>query len=372
MKDKLLRIKLHQNKANYKKEETSENKMTYPLPPYSTIIGAIHNACNYKEYKDMDISIQGRFQSLGKEMYKDQAFLNNVMDDRGILVKLKNPDTFNEGYKIIAKALKPQGNSFKNRTTIDIYDEEELKEYIRICNLREFYQKKSDDFKIFEKSIKDEISKLKMRQKQFDKKSEEYKNLLSEINDLNSKIKLEKLQFDEEKNSKYAIPYSYYASLTTSIKYYEVLYDVDLVVHIRGSKEVLDTVEKNIYNLTSLGRSEDFVEIKEVKFVNIYEDNPNDIEFMYNSGYVPTDAIEQEAIFLKDIFKEITERIEARGTNYYINKNYEIQDGKRKFKKYRVGYLSEYKIDFDELKEYNKSTDKNIYLDEDGYIVSLV
>ena len=37
MKDKLLRIKLHQNKANYKKEETSENKMTYPLPPYSTV-----------------------------------------------------------------------------------------------------------------------------------------------------------------------------------------------------------------------------------------------------------------------------------------------------------------------------------------------
>ena len=63
---------------------------------------------------------------------------------------------------------------------------------------------------------------------------------------------------------------------------------------------------------------------------------------MYNSGFVPTDAIEQEAIVLKDIFNEITERIEARGTNYYINKNYEIQDGKRKFKKYRVGYLSEY------------------------------
>lgn len=371
MKDKLLRIKLHQNKANYKKEETSENKMTYPLPPYSTIIGAIHNACNCKEYNDMDISIQGRFQSLGKEMYRDQAFLNNVMDDRGILVKLKNPDTFNEGYKIIAKALKPQENSFKNRTTIDIYDEEELQEYIRICNLREFYQKKSDDFKIFEKSVKDEISKLKIRQKQFDKKSEEYKNLLSEINDLNSKIKLEKLKFAEEKNTKCTIPYSYYASLTTSIKYYEVLYDVDLVVHIRSSKEVLDTVEKNIINFTSLGRSEDFVEIKEVKFVDIYEDNPNDIEFIYNSGYVYTEAIEKGIVTFKSIRKKVN-KIKTKGTNYFINKNYKIEKGKRIFKKYRVGYLSEYKINFDELKEYNKSTDKNIYLDEDGYIVSLV
>ena len=30
---KALRIKLHQASANYRKEETAENKMTYPLPP---------------------------------------------------------------------------------------------------------------------------------------------------------------------------------------------------------------------------------------------------------------------------------------------------------------------------------------------------
>ena len=33
---KALRIKLHQASANYRKEETAENKMTYPLPPIST------------------------------------------------------------------------------------------------------------------------------------------------------------------------------------------------------------------------------------------------------------------------------------------------------------------------------------------------
>lgn len=113
MKDKLLRIKLHQNKANYKKEETVDNKMTYPLPPYSTIIGAIHNACNYKEYKDMDISIQGKFQSLGKEIYRDQAFLKNFNDDRYNLVKVRNPKILNDGYKLIGKAQKKINNSFK-------------------------------------------------------------------------------------------------------------------------------------------------------------------------------------------------------------------------------------------------------------------
>ena len=68
---KALRIVLHQDSANYKKEETLDNKMTYPLPPISTIIGALHSACNYKEYHPMDISIQGKFESMHKEPYTD-------------------------------------------------------------------------------------------------------------------------------------------------------------------------------------------------------------------------------------------------------------------------------------------------------------
>ena len=44
---KVIRLVLTQNKAHYKKEETVTNKMTYPLPPFSTVIGAIHNACHH-------------------------------------------------------------------------------------------------------------------------------------------------------------------------------------------------------------------------------------------------------------------------------------------------------------------------------------
>lgn len=43
------------------KPETIDNKMTYPLPPFSTIIGAIHKACGYQTYHPMDISIQGDY-----------------------------------------------------------------------------------------------------------------------------------------------------------------------------------------------------------------------------------------------------------------------------------------------------------------------
>lgn len=37
----------------------------------------------------MDISIQGKFESMHKEPYTDYCFLNSTMDDRGILVKMK-------------------------------------------------------------------------------------------------------------------------------------------------------------------------------------------------------------------------------------------------------------------------------------------
>lgn len=47
---KALRIILTQSSANYRKEEAIDNKMTYPLPPFSTVIGALHNACNYSTY----------------------------------------------------------------------------------------------------------------------------------------------------------------------------------------------------------------------------------------------------------------------------------------------------------------------------------
>lgn len=364
MKDKLLRIKLHQNKANYKKEETSENKMTYPLPPYSTIIGAIHNACNYKEYKDMDISIQGRFQSLGKEMYRDQAFLNKIEHDRNVLVKIKNPHILNDVYTMITR-IESSKNKSKNKSDkklrIDILDIDEVKEYIRLYKLS---GKRTKDFDKFEEAINGRISELNLEKNESIKRvdiSFDY----SDNSDLNlgkdnSNKEIDSYNFD-----------SIYKVLVNSIKYYEVLYDIDLVIHIRADKSILGEIIRNITNFTSLGRSEDFVEIEEVKFVNIYEDNPNDIEFIYNSGFILAEAVEKGIVTFKNIRKKVN-KIKTKGTNYYINKNYEIQNKKRIFKKYRVGYLSEYKINFDELKEYNKSTDKNIYLDEDGYIVSLV
>ena len=60
---KAIRLHLKQNSANYRREETINCRMTYPLPPYSTVIGAIHKACGYTDYHTMKVSIQGKYGS---------------------------------------------------------------------------------------------------------------------------------------------------------------------------------------------------------------------------------------------------------------------------------------------------------------------
>ena len=86
---KAFRLVIRQTSANYRKPECVDNKMTYPLPPFSTVIGALHKACGYTEYHPMNVSIQGQYESMHREPYTDYCFLNSLQDDRGILVKME-------------------------------------------------------------------------------------------------------------------------------------------------------------------------------------------------------------------------------------------------------------------------------------------
>lgn len=83
MKDnkKAVRLKLHQNMVNYKKPTSFQLKESYPLPPYSTVIGMVHFLCDYKEYKEMDISIQGRYHSKVNDLYTRYEFKNGMRYD---------------------------------------------------------------------------------------------------------------------------------------------------------------------------------------------------------------------------------------------------------------------------------------------------
>lgn len=79
---KAIRLKLYQNMVNYKKPTSFQLKESYPLPPYSTVIGMVHYLCDYKEYKEMDVSIQGKYHSKVNDLYTRYEFKNGMTYDK--------------------------------------------------------------------------------------------------------------------------------------------------------------------------------------------------------------------------------------------------------------------------------------------------
>lgn len=78
---KSIRLKLKQNLVNYKLPTSFQLKETYPLPPYSTVIGMVHNTCNYIEYKPMKISVQGKYHSKVNDLATRYEFKNGMTFD---------------------------------------------------------------------------------------------------------------------------------------------------------------------------------------------------------------------------------------------------------------------------------------------------
>jgi CRISPR-associated protein Cas5, Tneap subtype len=74
---KAIKLKLYQNMVNYKVPTSFQLKESYPLPPYSTVIGMIHSLCEFKEYKPMKISISGNYFSKINELYTKHEFNNS-------------------------------------------------------------------------------------------------------------------------------------------------------------------------------------------------------------------------------------------------------------------------------------------------------
>jgi CRISPR-associated protein Cas5, Tneap subtype len=71
---KAIKLKLYQKMANYKLPLSFQLRESYPLPPYSTVIGMIHSACDFKEYKEMKISIAGNYFSKVNDFYTRYEF----------------------------------------------------------------------------------------------------------------------------------------------------------------------------------------------------------------------------------------------------------------------------------------------------------
>lgn len=79
---KAIRLKIFQNLVNYKLPTSFQLKETYPLPPYSTIIGMVHNACEFTEYVPMKVSVQGKYHSKVNDLMTRYEFKPGMNFDK--------------------------------------------------------------------------------------------------------------------------------------------------------------------------------------------------------------------------------------------------------------------------------------------------
>lgn len=69
-----IKLKCTQQLPNYRKPASMIIKETFPLPPYSTVIGMIHAACGFSQYHPMKISVQGRGKNTISDLYTKYSF----------------------------------------------------------------------------------------------------------------------------------------------------------------------------------------------------------------------------------------------------------------------------------------------------------
>lgn len=80
---KVIRLGGYQNMVNYRKPSSIALQDSYKLPPYSTVIGMIHNVCGFNEYHSMKVSISGRYATSITDIYTRYFFGIALERDKG-------------------------------------------------------------------------------------------------------------------------------------------------------------------------------------------------------------------------------------------------------------------------------------------------
>ena len=192
------------------------------------------------------------------------------------------------------------------------------------------------------------------------KKAPEYSDAEKREKELKQAEKQMKERLQTFQKEKYEEPVSKFRTLTKSMKFYEILDDVELIIHVKAEENVLNDIFEHRYEIKSIGRSEDFVSVEDAKIVELLEDADDEIESEY-SAYLDFTLFREEN---PRIF--IDKKYGAGGTRYRLNRNYTIVDGKRKFEKRNVLYVSGYTAD---------RFGNGLYLDSEGgknYIVNFL
>ncbi len=97
---KAIKLIARQTLASYRKPSSMQIKESYPLPPYSTVIGMIHNACGFLEYVDMGISIQGSYHSKVNELYTRYEFKPGFYDKKRHSIEITSKEGKSTGLTV--------------------------------------------------------------------------------------------------------------------------------------------------------------------------------------------------------------------------------------------------------------------------------
>ena len=119
---------------------------------------------------------------------------------------------------------------------------------------------------------------------------------------------------------------------------------MELVIHVRAEESVLNDILAHQNDFIALGRSEDFIELQEMKLVNLEDKVPHRVELPEKyTMYINMGRIDKGAIYK---FFVDSEKVEPEGTVYYINKKYTINEkGKRIDQRIPCLYTSNVAID---------------------------
>lgn len=75
-----IRIKASQSMVNYRTPTSFLIRESYPLPPYSTVVGMIHSVCGFDSWRPMAASVQGTTRGITSDLFVRYAFGNQKFD----------------------------------------------------------------------------------------------------------------------------------------------------------------------------------------------------------------------------------------------------------------------------------------------------
>lgn len=145
-------------------------------------------------------------------------------------------------------------------------------------------------------------------------------NYYSKVNDLQTIYEFGGQKFNKNRHQ---IKIENERGITRGVGTSELLVDVELVIHIRPDKDILDHIYKSLKypeEYPSLGRREDILRIDSVDIVNLNKKLADDLESKGYKRYINKDQLENLDLEFESV------RGRYPGSFYKLNKNYELVD----------------------------------------------